>query len=67
MKHYSVSISATKPAKFPSEKLFNYFMPIFSSSGLRYCNTICGNCGATLKDKLKKLKNTAAGVVINAH
>ena len=28
-----------------------------------YCNTVCGNCGETLKDKLQKLQNRFARVV----
>ena len=32
-------------------------------SRLRYCNTVWGNCGLTLKNKLQSLQNRAARVV----
>ena len=57
------AISAIKQANFlPKKSLVTIYQSLVESR-LRYCNTVWGNCGETLKDKLQKLQNRAARVV----
>ena len=57
------AISAIKRANFlPKKSLITLYQSLVEPR-LRYCNTVWGNCGEALIDKLQKLQNRAARVV----
>ena len=57
------AISAIKQANFlPKKSLVTLYQSLVESR-LRYCNTVWGNCGETLKNKLLRLQDRAAQVV----
>ena len=57
------AISAIKQANFlPKKSLVTLYQSLVESR-LRYCNTVWGNCGETLKNKLQRLQDRAAQVV----
>ena len=57
------TISAIKWVNFLLKKSLITLYQSLVESRLRYCNTVWGNCGETLKDKLQKLQNRATQVV----
>ena len=57
------AISAIKQVNFlPQKSLVTLYQSLVESK-LRYFNTVCGNCGETLKNKLQRLQDRAARVV----
>ena len=57
------AISAIKQANsLPKKSLITLYQSLVESR-LKYCNTVWGNCGEILKDKLQILQNRAARVV----
>ena len=57
------AISAIKQANFLLKKSLVTLYQSLVESRLRYCNTVWGNCGETLKNKLQRLQDRAARVV----
>ena len=56
-------MAAIKKVNFlPRKTLITLYQSLVESR-LRYCNTVWGNCGLTLKNKLQSLQNRAARVV----
>ena len=56
-------MAAIKNVNFlPRKTLVTLYQSLVESS-LTYCNTVWGNCGLTLKNKLQTLQNRAARVV----
>ena len=63
-KKISSAVAAIKNVNFLLLKTLVTLYQSLVESRLRYCNTIWGNCGLTLKNKLQTLQNRAARVVI---
>ena len=62
-KKISSAVAAIKNVNFlPRKTLITVYQSLVESR-LRYCNTVWGNCGLTLKNKLQLLQNRAARVV----
>ena len=62
-KKISSAVAAIKNVNFlPCKTLITLYESLVESR-LRYCNTVWGNCGLTLKNKLQSLQNRAARVV----
>ena len=62
-KKISSAVAAIKNVNFlPRKTLITLYQSLVESR-LRYCNTVWGNCGLTLKNKLQSLQNRAARVV----
>ena len=62
-KKISSAVAAIKNVNFlPRKTLITLYQSLVESR-LRYCNTVWGNCGLTLKSKLQSLQNRAALVV----
>ena len=62
-KKISSAVGAIKNVNFlPRKTLITLYQSLVESR-LRYCNTVCGNCGLTLKNKLQSLQNRAARIV----
>ena len=63
IKKISSAVAAIKNVNFlPRKTLVTLYQSIVESR-LRYCDTVWGNCGLTLKNKLQTLQNRAARVV----
>ena len=63
-KKISSAVAAVKNINFlPLKTLITLYQRLVESR-LRYCNTVWGNCGLTLKNKLQSLQKRAARVVI---
>ena len=56
-------MAAIKNLNFLPRKTLVTLYQSLVESRLRYCNTVWGNCGLTLKNKLQTLQNKAARVV----
>ena len=54
------AISAIKQANFLPKKSLVTLYQFLVESRLRYCNTVWGNCGEILKNKLQRLQDRAA-------
>ena len=52
-----------KKRKFPPSQDSITLYQSLVESRLKYCNTVWGNCGLTLKNKLQSLRNRAARVL----
>ena len=62
-KKISSAMAAIKNVNFlPRKTLITLYQSLVESR-LRYCNTVWGNCGLTVKNKLQSLQNRAARVV----
>ena len=63
VKKISSAVAAIKNVNFlPRKTLVTLYQSIVESR-LRYCNTVWGNCGLILKNKLQTLQNRAARIV----
>ena len=59
----SSALMAMKQVSFlPRESLATLYHSLVESR-LRYCNTVWGNCGTSLKDQLQRLQDRAARIV----
>ena len=63
IKKISSAVAAIKNVNFLPRKTLVTLYQSLVESRLRYCNTVWGNCGLTLKNKLQTLQNRAARVV----
>ena len=62
VKTISSAVAAIKNVNFLPRKTLVTLYQSLVESRLRYCNTVWGNCGLTLKNKLQTLQNRAARV-----
>ena len=63
IKKISSAVAAIKNVNFLPRKTLVTLYQSLVESRLRYCNTVWGNCGLTLKNKLQTLQNRASRVV----
>ena len=63
MKKISSAVAAIKNVNFLPRKILITLYQSLVESRLRYCSTVWGNCGLTLKNKLQSLQNKVARVV----
>ena len=62
-KKISSAMAAIRNVNFlPRKTLITLYQSLVESR-LKYCNTVWGNCGLTVKNKLQSLQNRAARVV----
>ena len=63
MKKISSAVVAIKNVNFLPRKILITLYQSLVESRLRYCSTVWGNCGLTLKNKMQSFQNRAARVV----
>ena len=59
----SLTLMAMKQVSFLPRKSLTTLYNSLTDSRLRYCNTVWGNCGTSLKDQLQRLQDRAAIIV----